>query len=426
MRRKIDVRVRRRNDKHQSRFFIKMLKIMGFILLSYAAIKIGVLSGNILSNADAKMIENIDVQSFKRTLNSSLPIIDSVYNSGNVGTSFAGEIKGLVKKVFGFDLNDPVTILGAQSPALTSYYNNEYQDYLAQRNRDSSDEGKQNDGEDKSQQDGASGFKPPIESSISTNESNEETNRPEGGVVSYKNISIQNQTKYKIDINKLMSEPLNIKFAKSGPEVLIYHTHTTESYLTDISQINKTNVANRSIQCKNGVVTVGDQLAQYLRNLYDIGVIHNGTINDYPDFNSSYFNGLETVNKILKGNSSVRVVIDLHRDGLGGNKKLRVVKKINGRDAAQIMFVIGTDASGLNHPNWKENLKFAIKLQEKLNKECPGLAKPIYLSSNRYNQHVTNGAMIIEVGGDGNLVGEALESTKYLAKVLNEVICELK
>ena len=86
------------------------------------------------------------------------------------------------------------------------------------------------------------------------------------------------------------------------------------------------------------------------------------------------------------------------------------------------MFVVGTNATGLSHDNWRENLKFAIKLQEKLISYNPNIVKPIYVSKNRYNQNLTNFSLIIEVGGDGNVITESIESTKYIARALNDLI----
>jgi stage II sporulation protein P len=419
---RVDTRFTKRHRKYK---FSKVLKIFLFALLSFGAIKVGMLGGSILSSADMTLVENLDVQIFKGTLNRSIPLINTIYNSGNISVSFGNEAKNIIKTIFGFDLGDPISLLNVQSPNLTSYYNNEYKNFLALRDNSQSNNNNNNTNHPTPVPGKPTGYQEHVESSISTNEGSDEFNK-NGEVVSYENISIQNETKLKVDINELMKEPLKIKFAKSGPQVLIYHTHTTECYLKDSSQIGKAYVSNRNVDCKYGVVTVGEQLAQYLRKKYDIGVIHNGTINDYPDYNSSYINALGTVNNILLGNPSIRIVIDLHRDGLGGSEKLRAVKKINGKNAAQVMFVMGTNASGLSHPNWRENLKLAIKLQQKLNQECEGLARPIFLSKNRYNQHVTDGALIIEVGGDGNTVDESLETTKYLAKVINEVSCEIK
>ncbi len=87
--------------------------------------------------------------------------------------------------------------------------------------------------------------------------------------------------------------------------------------------------------------------------------------------------------------------------------------------AAQIMFVIGTDGGGLEHPNWIQNLKLAVKIQEKANEIYPGLMKPIILRNSRYNQNLAKGATIIEIGATGNTMEECLVSMKYFAKLLS-------
>ena len=106
----------------------------------------------------------------------------------------------------------------------------------------------------------------------------------------------------------------------------------------------------------------------------------------------------------------------------GSSSQYAPTVKIDNRYAAQMMFVIGTDGGGLEHPNWKQNLKMAVKIQEKANEMYPGLFRPIIVRNSRYNQHVTTGAFIIEVGATGNTLEEATGSMKYLADVLNEVL----
>lgn len=96
--------------------------------------------------------------------------------------------------------------------------------------------------------------------------------------------------------------------------------------------------------------------------------------------------------------------------------------KIGDETAAQMMFVIGTDGGGLQHLNWQENLKFAIKVQEKANEMYPGLFRPIIVRNSRYNQHLTKAASIIEVGATGNTMEQCLVSMKYLSKVISEVV----
>ena len=121
--------------------------------------------------------------------------------------------------------------------------------------------------------------------------------------------------------------------------------------------------------------------------------------------------------RIIRG-----LVIDLHRDALGSNSNYAPRVKIGEETVAQLMFVIGTNGGGLEHSNWERNLKTAIKIQEKANQMYPGLFKPIILRNSRYNQHVSDGACIIEVGATGNTLEECMGSMKYLAKVIEEVL----
>lgn len=115
------------------------------------------------------------------------------------------------------------------------------------------------------------------------------------------------------------------------------------------------------------------------------------------------------------------MVFDVHRDALGSNSAYAPKVKIGDEYAAQIMFVIGTNSGGLEHPNWTQNLKFAIKVQQKANELYPGLFKPINLTNSRYNQNVAKAANIIEVGATGNTLDECINSMKYLAKILSEI-----
>lgn len=404
---------------------IKKIRNASFVLaLSIIAVMIGITGGNILSDSKLNIIKRIDVEVFKIPLNKSFPLIDTIYNSGNINSSFFSELKNLLGDIFDFDLNNPLTILNSQSPLFSNYFVNIYkQKELAKINEMSHDDSKivpedniiPNTDKPPEQIPNENQFKQGVASSISTEEGSEERDYSPKNLISDGKIVIHNETKFKINIDQLLKEDLKFKFDRKGPKVLIYHTHTSESY-----------VEGRYSDGRYGVVKVGEELAKNLRKKNGFEVIHNATINDY-NYDSSYVNALSTVNKILKGNPSVRMVLDVHRDGLGiKGQKLRVIKKVNGKNTAQIMFVVGTNASGLSHPNWRENLKLAMKLQEKLNSISPGLAKPIYIDKNRYNEHVKTGALIVEIGGDGNSTAESLESTKYLAEAIRLVSAEIK
>jgi len=398
--------------------FFTVLKTSIIMLASYVAVKIGIAFGDFLYNCDKMIIASVDVDNYRSAITKSLPIIDTIYNSGTSSNSLSGYMRGAFNDLFHFDLNSPITILNAESSIFHSYYSNEYQKLLAKENV--SDYKKFNFSEIAKEGEKEGQYAEPVTSSIYIEE-NDEQNNNDGNAISYGNIAISNGTKYKINIEEIMKEPLKMDFTKKGPEILIYHTHTTEGYLRDISKLNKEGVQTRTTDNRWNVVRVGEELAQILRKEYGVEVIHNAAIHDNPGTSGAYGRSLNTATNILKSYPSIKMVIDVHRDGLE-KEHLRVVTDINGKKAAKIMFVVGTDSTGLSHPNWKENLKLAITLQEKLNRKYPGLTRPILISENRYNQHLSKGAMLIEVGGDGNLISECLESVKYLAEAIGEIV----
>ena len=246
----------------------------------------------------------------------------------------------------------------------------------------------------------------------------EENNKKDTYNKIYNGVKIKNESKYKLTEEDLKPD---IDF-KNKEDIVIYHTHTCESYTKTEKYTYKSSGNFRTTDLNYSVARVGEELKKYL-DKYDFNVIHNKTYHDYPKYNGSYTRSLETIEKILK-TSKASLVIDLHRDALGSNSKYAPAVKINGEEAAQIMFVIGTDGGGLKHDEWKKNLKLAIKIQEKANEMYPGLFKPIIVRNSRYNQHVSEGACIIEVGATGNTLEQCLVSMKYLSSVIFEVMKE--
>ncbi|NSW91306.1 MAG: stage II sporulation protein P [Firmicutes bacterium] len=449
--------IKRRWRRSQTQVFLKVVTVSVFLLLSYGAVRIGIAGGNYIYNNGFQIVEKIDVEKFKSILNSTLPLINVTYNSGSIGNPFTAQVKKLVRMFSGFDLNAPVTIMNTQAPYFYLYYKNNYLPLLALEDKIEKDEGIDPDSAagreprqdsrgniDSNYDKGLEERKPgeklneDMPGNNSDNNGNEDSGKisfyyyegeeekletPEESIINGQEIVIQNMTKYKIDVDALLKEPLNIKFNRSGPKILIFHTHTTESFIKKLDDLNKKDVPNWSLDPQESVVRVGHELAELLRKKYGYDVLHNGTVHDYPDYEKAYSNAYETLNNYLKSHPSIKLVFDIHRDGLSKDQsKLRLTTKIDGKDVAKIMFVVGTDARRPEHPNWKENLKLALKLQENLNKQHPGLARHIYISNNVYNQNLTTGSLIIEIGGDGNLLSECLESVKYLAKAIYEVI----
>lgn len=231
----------------------------------------------------------------------------------------------------------------------------------------------------------------------------------------YKGVKIKNETSYDLVDGDLNYEKLKID--KSN--IILFHTHTCESY-TSSQKYTYTPIGNfRTTDLNYSVARVGDELTKYLKK-YNINVVHNKTYHDYPSYTGSYSRSLSTVTNLLK-NTKADIIIDLHRDAIGSYSSYAPTVKIGEDECAQLMFVIGTDGGKLKHPNWKSNLQFAIKVQEKANKEYPGLFKPIILRNSRYNQHLGKAACIIEVGATGNKLEQCLNSMKYLSKIINEI-----
>ena len=232
--------------------------------------------------------------------------------------------------------------------------------------------------------------------------------------VQYGNVKIKNETDY-----ELTQEMLKPDITIENKNIIIFHTHSCESY-TSSEKYPYTPTGNyRTTDLNYTVTRVGTELENQLKN-YKFNVVHNQDYHDYPSYNGSYTRSLKTVEGILETMPS-DIIIDLHRDAVGSRSDYAPTVKIGDEEAAQIMFVIGTNNGGLWHPNWNQNLKFAVKVQEKAEELYPGLFKPIMLTKSRYNQHTGKYANIIEVGATGNTLEQCLNSMKYLAKIMNDI-----
>lgn len=234
------------------------------------------------------------------------------------------------------------------------------------------------------------------------------------------NVEIKNSTNFTLDENVLNGD-LTIFKEKSKSKILIISSHSSESY-TPSPENTYVQTGNFRTQDNNyNVIRVGKALKSSLES-NNFNVIQDETCHDYPAYNGSYTRSLETVNKYVNNDKSIEIVFDVHRDAIGSNSSFRPITTSEGKTAAQLMFVVGTSGGGLSHPNWQENLKLAIKLQQKANEMYPGLFRPISLSKSRYNQHTTKGSLIIEVGATGNTLEECLTSMELFGKVVSEVI----
>lgn len=242
-----------------------------------------------------------------------------------------------------------------------------------------------------------------------------ENSVPEKYTSEYNGVKIRNET----DNIKLTKEMLVPEVDVNTKNILIYHTHTCESYTQTDNYKYKASGNFRTKDLNCNMVRVGAELEKYLKH-YGYNVIHDTTIYD-SSYSQSYDRSLKGVAKLLEENKDTDILFDMHRDAIGDSSYAPTVK-IGDDEAAQLMFVIGSNGGGSEHDNWNENLKLAIKIQEKANELYPGLFKPIVLRDSRYNQQLAKGASIIEVGATGNTMEQCLSSMKYLSKVLSEVL----
>ncbi len=217
--------------------------------------------------------------------------------------------------------------------------------------------------------------------------------------------------------------PGRIALNPNSPQILIYHSHSTESYMPHTA--GNYHTSNE----KYNVVSVGSVLAKELQDKYKYKVLHNKTQHDKESYAYSYANSLETIKNSLNRYNSLKVILDLHRDAFDAKtesskiaRKAEYTTSVNGKSAARIMLVI---AKG--NPNYAELEKFAVYIKKKMDKLYPGLfLKIVVMERGKYNQYFSNHSMLVEIGCMLNTIDEAQYSAELFARVLGEVINDLK
>jgi stage II sporulation protein P len=236
-------------------------------------------------------------------------------------------------------------------------------------------------------------------------------------------IVLRNETDYGVDTDEMAKGSRKLKIEGGAPKVLVIHAHTTEAYAAEDLPYYDANAEIRSEDVRYNVARVGDEIADVL-NQSGIPTVHDRELNDYPSYNGSYAKALRATQDYLEKYPSIEVVLDIHRDytvnGEGAN--LKPVVTLDGQKTAQIMPVVGTDANGLEHPNWRENMQLAVLLETKMNRLYPRLARPINLRNERFNGHATKGSLILEVGSSANTLEEAARAGRLAGKALAEVL----
>ena len=234
---------------------------------------------------------------------------------------------------------------------------------------------------------------------------------------------ISNTTEHVLSVPALQ-ENFAAELTPEEPQILILHTHGSESYTPagDVDVVWSGNY--RTTDSRYNVVAVGDAMAEVFAEA-GISVLHDRTLYDYPSYNEAYDRSLAAIESYLAQYPSIRFILDIHRDAIADSdgNQYKVVSTVDGEEtAAQMTLVVGSDGSGLPHPDWMENLKLAVALQQDILTEYPTLMRPILLRDSRYNQHATTGSLLVEVGAAGNSLEEAALAGRLFAEHMVEVL----
>ena len=219
-----------------------------------------------------------------------------------------------------------------------------------------------------------------------------------------------------VDKTHLLTKPLSFE----TPTVLIYHTHTSEAYAQSAGWTYEESEPLRTAEPNFSVAAVGARTAEVLE-ARGVRVIHEATYFDMPDYNAAYRNAGRAVEQLLLQHPEVDVVLDLHRDAAEGVLR-PTVTLADGRQAAKLMLVVGTDLGAGGHPDWQQNLSLALKVQASAERRQPGLCRPMDLRRERFNQFLSPGALLVEVGASGNTMPEALLAAELLAHAVADLL----
>lgn len=239
-----------------------------------------------------------------------------------------------------------------------------------------------------------------------------EPTEPALPVYSEDSVTLYNTSTKEPDTRSLLETPLAWDLTQEGPAVLILHTHTTESY-TKAGEAYEESAAWRTLDENYNMLSIGKRVAEILEE-NGISVIRDEEMHDYPSYNGSYVDARKSIQAFLEAYPSIRLVLDLHRDASGtASQQLRTLAQVAGQTAAQLMLVMGT-----NYDTWQDNLSLGLKLQAQLERQAPGITRPVNIRASRFNQDLCPGALLVEVGAAGNTHAEALLAAEELARAI--------
>lgn len=235
----------------------------------------------------------------------------------------------------------------------------------------------------------------------------------------YSGLSIKNSTSYDIDVGELVKLGPSQSLPAEGPQILIVHTHGSEAYTMPKGQEYAPTGTCRTADNSVNMIRVGDEIAAVLSS-YGISVLHDRVLYDDPAYDGAYERAADAIRGYLEKYPTLSFVLDVHRDAIE-DKAGHQYKVITREDpsCAQISFVMGS-----NNDHWLENVKLAVAIQQRLTDTSPTLMRPMTLRNSNYNQHLTTGSMLVEIGTAGNSLSEALRAAQLFAMGFAQVVTE--
>lgn len=213
--------------------------------------------------------------------------------------------------------------------------------------------------------------------------------------------------------------PFELDKDSEEPQILIYHTHATESFELTDREFYDSDFCCKTTERDKNIISVGDKICEELDKA-GIPYIHDTLVHDYPSYDAAYASSRAAVEEILEQYPSIKICLDIHRDGIEREDGTRIapVTEINGREAAQIMIISCADDGSGDIPNYTENFQFACEFQSELESMWPGLTRPILFDTRFYNQDLSTGCLLIEVGSHGNSLDQVWYSGELIGKTL--------
>lgn len=255
----------------------------------------------------------------------------------------------------------------------------------------------------------------------------EKTYINEGVTDKYSLVRMKNVNRTKVSLKDILNEKIDLSVNKKEPSVLIFHTHTTETYPILEKSYYTESFKTRSNDKGRNMVRVGEAIVEEIESA-GFSVIHDKEIHD-AKYTGAYGKSRETIEAILKKYPSIQIVLDIHRDAIqdSDGTKVKPTATIKGKKAAQIMIISGCQEEGnpiKNLPDWRYNLTFAVHLQQKLEELFEGITRPLYFCPRSYNMNVTHCSLLVEVGSDSNTLEEAVYTGKCIGVAVSEILKE--